>query len=120
MKPMQDFQCVCLLISHLHFETFNNHCEDAVMSEQKRLMSLKAKEHTQRSYLENHLMSIHYLCSLFISIEGDRRNSVSAGGDLWKKRKCKAVAKTADNFLSVSIICLSSPNVNNSLFNKSL
>lgn len=43
MKPMLDFQCICLLIPHLRFETFHNHCEDALMSEQNRL-TLEAKD----------------------------------------------------------------------------
>lgn len=69
MKPVQDFQCICLLIPHLHLETSYNHCGDVFMSGQNGLKSLKAKEHSFHLCLENHLMYVHYLHSLLMSIE---------------------------------------------------
>lgn len=69
MKPVQDFQCISLLIPSLHSETCHNLCGDVLISGQNRLKSLDAKEHRFHACLENRLMYVHYLHSLLMSIE---------------------------------------------------
>lgn len=120
IKPMQDFQCICLLIPHLHFEISHNLSGDVLMSGQNGLKSLEAKEHSFHPCLEDHLMYVHYLHSLLMSIEWGVRSSVSARDNFWRSWKCGAGNKTANIFLSVSIICFSNPNMNNSMFSKPL
>lgn len=106
-KSMQDFHCICLLISHLYFESFliivkMLHWLDKIDWHHWR----QRKKYIYYRCLKSHLMSVRSLLSLLISTEWGGRSSTSASDDFWRSWRCGAVAKAADIFLSVSIISL--------------